>query len=642
MQSNKRRKSSKGSWKTPIAFLAIAIFFLYRNLKMMFIISTDKDNDASSNYMYGYNGLITQHDKCTSDGKNYTCIDDLWRGNSKNTLNNNDNNNKFEVSVVVSYCKADFRKIMEYLNNRNTTSITIKSIKIIARCPLDMQLEETHIPDNVEHIGSRWRNPTLDFLQYFDTFRSTHHNNHYILFINDVESIRGRYYPRTVDEILQASIEDGFGCLQRPQFYNSYYHDSATLRSFNKLNTTNTDFGDWYDRYFNSNILFDKLIPTCYGSSFAIQSHHLLHNANQYASSIKDIKKHELESSNKEQTAAFLERTWASIFSYPLSKNNIKFIRNHAVTGINLDNCCHHGALLHDFKDHYFFDFFTGGILQPRKQKQEITTIDYSKLRLSLVISHCNEDMTWMTNYTQNLSITNITIYSKCGKKINGYKPSISNIIRMPNIGRCDHSYAHYMKNYLKQSDDNNAITDNDNSDENNHIVLFIKASRVLIPFALNYRPLSDVIQIAKIKGFGCESVTNKGISAYSDYNLLRKFKLAQYKGDGINSTYTNYGHWVDEIGMDLPKPYIQVCYGGNFAVKASQIKAYKHVWDKLEPNLSRGNSIEEGHFAERAWAGLLSSPLTLDELYVLENTPTEKWQTMEHIGTLRLKNLRY
>merc|ERR1719203_1244740 len=33
-------------------------------------------------------------------------------------------------------------------------------------------------------------------------------------------------------------------------------------------------------------------------------------------------------------------------------------------------------------------------------------------------------------------------------------------------------------------------------------------------------------------------------------------------------------------------------------------------VWKSVEKSLSRGNNIQEGHYAERSWAALLSTPL--------------------------------
>ena len=53
------------------------------------------------------------------------------------------------------------------------------------------------------------------------------------------------------------------------------------------------------------------------------------------------------------------------------------------------------------------------------------------------------------------------------------------------------------------------------------------------------------------------------------------------------------------------------VCYGGEFAVKRTQIlRTPQHVWHNLAESLTRGDNIEEGHFMERSWAMLLTPPL--------------------------------
>ena len=53
---------------------------------------------------------------------------------------------------------------------------------------------------------------------------------------------------------------------------------------------------------------------------------------------------------------------------------------------------------------------------------------------------------------------------------------------------------------------------------------------------------------------------------------------------------------------------------------KASQIYQYSqnNIWRKIEESLSVGDSIQEGHFAERSWANLLSYPLSKKEIDLL------------------------
>lgn len=42
-------------------------------------------------------------------------------------------------------------------------------------------------------------------------------------------------------------------------------------------------------------------------------------------------------------------------------------------------------------------------------------------------------------------------------------------------------------------------------------------------------------------------------------------------------------------------------------------------VWELLERSLSREDNIEEGHFAERTWAALLSKPINPEKNFYLD-----------------------
>ena len=65
----------------------------------------------------------------------------------------------------------------------------------------------------------------------------------------------------------------------------------------------------------------------------------------------------------------------------------------------------------------------------------------------------------------------------------------------------------------------------------------------------------------------------------------------------------------------------VQVCYGGAFAAYVSNIKKRDMpIWKALEKTLSRGNNIAEGHYAERSWAYLLSTPLQPFQVEALRN----------------------
>ena len=244
--------------------------------------------------------------------------------------------------------------------------------------------------------------------------------------------------------------------------------------------------------------------------------------------------------------------------------------------------------------------FFNGDTLDDTPKLHE-------NIRLSLVISHCDENMSWMKNFLTH-EIENVTIYSKCDFPIQ-HAPPGSKIISMPNYGRCDHSYANWMIQ-MKEED----ATEN-------HIVLFLKASRKTNHHpGMQYRSLRDMIRIAMINGFSCGYKSNS--IYFHDTARLKNFNISEYKRKNIKSSYDNMGHYLDTMGIELP-PTSPVCYGGNFAAKATRIYSRKTELEKTEKSLLRGDSIEEGHFVERLWAVLLSNPLNSNEIDVLQRIPT-------------------
>jgi len=235
--------------------------------------------------------------------------------------------------------------------------------------------------------------------------------------------------------------------------------------------------------------------------------------------------------------------------------------------------------------------------------------------------------MAWMEQYLiNNYEMKNITIYSKCNVTINGYYPPGSVIKQLPNVGRCDHTYAHWMANNLKEED----ATDN-------HLVIFLKASRDnRFHRGMVYRPMQDMIRIAVEHGFACGYEPNVGY--YHHTPKLQSYDIRNYKGQNIKSPFMHMGHWQDSLQIGFPTPITPVCYGGNFVVKASQIYAKRSTLKNIELSLTRGNSIEEGHFAERTWAGLLSYPLNSNQTYALRSIPHHlSGQRFAVVGSLEL-----
>lgn len=98
-------------------------------------------------------------------------------------------------------------------------------------------------------------------------------------------------------------------------------------------------------------------------------------------------------------------------------------------------------------------------------------------------------------------------------------------------------------------------------------------------------------------------------------------FNIHRYKD--LRDFHTRALHW------EFPNAQLtQVCYGGTFAVSASQVIALskipktRNAMKLLEDNLQRNatTTIEE-HFAERTWGGLLSTPLSEKETDMVQKT---------------------
>ena len=124
-------------------------------------------------------------------------------------------------------------------------------------------------------------------------------------------------------------------------------------------------------------------------------------------------------------------------------------------------------------------------------------------------------------------------------------------------------------------------------------------------------------------------------LSPYHETKLLERFAINSYSGKDpqryksmsgsepvpFKSTHRNLGEWAKSVPFVLNAEIVPVCYGGSFAATTVSITKHpKLVWQQITKSLSRGNNIEEGHFAERSWAALLSKPLLQHQIAAIRN----------------------
>ena len=276
--------------------------------------------------------------------------------------------------------------------------------------------------------------------------------------------------------------------------------------------------------------------------------------------------------------------------------------------------------------------------------KEKIPALDIST-KIDLVVSHCDIPVDWIFEWAAPLEFRDILIFSKCGKPVKG-APTNARIIRLDNVGRCDHTYAHYIANYHSKTKDNPSnsdhvlfLKDNDNSHRNHY-------SR--------HKNLEEMIPLTREFGFACHEETNwvwsetsSGglgfhpicqISYYHDWAGLQEFKVEKYsrlrRDDNLqfrSQSGQTLGAYAKQMGIEPPKSLslsnsavadvesntdtiVPVCYGGNFLVGSNQISTRPPgFWERIESSLTRSDNIAEGHFMERLWGTILAKPLQQD-----------------------------
>ena len=267
---------------------------------------------------------------------------------------------------------------------------------------------------------------------------------------------------------------------------------------------------------------------------------------------------------------------------------------------------------------------------------------------VSVVVAFCSHSLAWLPAYLHGMSINDLTIYSKCNHTekltrspfMGGIRRITNNKIRieeLPNVGGCDHTYAHDMARRDWASFDDHRIV----ARKHEHIVLYLKDSDTqlctqnMVANLWHVLRPSTIAAVAAMTGFGC-NVRTVGIeSLWHATSVVRGFRMQQYTRVAIRShgpvskpprnpkalpgdvpfkapNFRNLGEYADGMGVNLPAPFMPVCFGGNFAVSGGQfVNGVKvKVAQRMERALTRGDNIEEGHFTERLWSTFLGMPL--------------------------------
>ena len=219
-------------------------------------------------------------------------------------------------------------------------------------------------------------------------------------------------------------------------------------------------------------------------------------------------------------------------------------------------------------------------------------------------------------------------LQQKCGKEVEGLGAlnelsNEVNVVTLPNVGRCDHSYAYWINEHYE------FVEKEKEMNGNNDIVMFLKDNNQSLKGEDLFAPIDLLFSHVSKSGFGCVIepfcscfCTRRNLwsnllpamqyfrkEAYK-YTLWRYSRLERDDSSVFQSRqYPDLKSWKEDMGFVIPESEtMPICYGGLFAAQKKQIlNQSSESWKKMEASLSRSDNIVEGHYAERMWAPILS-----------------------------------
>lgn len=656
------------------------VFFPPRPGVLSYGVQGHDDNRSETKYLeplVGYSGIIDKpyidvhiralRAKVVDNLEDEHKASAVWYGDSIW----GDVENLGSISLVVSHCDQSLEWIRDSMFQNN--DVPIADIFIYSTCGVPVH----GAPDGAKIIianddadkNEKLGGPSHIFARWISTQKTIvnkENKDDVVFFLHDSPHRARDFLYWTFDDMLRIVSANGFVCAEsvleivvgnarKVPISTSIYHDNEILASYapGKYESFNPSFksADYNDLYEWTTTMGmhefaeHPYLPVCYGGMFAATKSQLFRN--KAVAIVQEMEKRlrrgaviDLHNDADLEETYFAERTWAALLQKPLGYNAKMVVHKKKRNVICIDSRC--GVLMFKYKHFPYphnlhpLTLHHSAVGMPYVNEKNVTALwtgdvtngDPGDLgKFEIVVSHCDKPLHWLQVFVQGHSIDSITIYSKCGNPVEG-APTGSKIITLPNIGRCDHTYASWMAQMPPVSTDIGNDTRYD-------VVLFIKDNDHRSQL-WDLWSIEDMFRITSSNGFACaESVLpapgeigfeGVSISIYHNVTRWREFTNGGYareeNRDSIHdfkSRYKNLGAWADELELPVPYPFVPVCYGGIFMTTKNQIaKKSKAMWKSLEKSLSREDNIEEGHFAERSWSMLLSKPLYPDRRKLL------------------------
>ncbi|OLQ04651.1 hypothetical protein AK812_SmicGene12253 [Symbiodinium microadriaticum] len=172
-----------------------------------------------------------------------------------------------------------------------------------------------------------------------------------------------------------------------------------------------------------------------------------------------------------------------------------------------------------------------------------------------------------------------MTVFSKCNYPVEG-APATAQIVRMENIGRCDHTYAHW----LAQAG-HRIPADRHESD----LILFIKDNDmsarnigdIPVAFEKMVRVASGRLKFACGRSWPGHSLYHISQSLMRFAHGTTVYKVWESKNrtrdeQTFTSSFKSFGEWATAMGIAKRienQTLVPVCYGGTFLTTYSQMR---------------------------------------------------------------------
>jgi hypothetical protein len=210
---------------------------------------------------------------------------------------------------------------------------------------------------------------------------------------------------------------------------------------------------------------------------------------------------------------------------------------------------------------------------------------------IQIIVSRYNEKLEWLKEEPFNKF--RYIVYNK-GVNEDFEKSNVINIINLPNVGRCDHTYLyHIVNNYSNLAMINvffpGSLNNELKKEKAKNILYTILYYKTAIFLGNKYKNIQKQFETFTLDNWRCTDLENK--------KLNNETKL-------LPAIIRPYGKWFKyHFGNIVVK---DVCFQGIFSMHKLDIIKHKiDRYKKLLSGVSLHSNPEVGHYIERSWAAI-------------------------------------